>query len=89
MPSSAGSLAGKIDSKEASMDNSPLVTPTHQAKGTILSPQKAINLLPDVVSFFTPCSSPLFFVKLGVRFLFVPCLIANPDVPKIITERAA
>jgi len=48
MPGSAGSNAGRGDSKDVSVDNSPLVTPTHQVKNNPLSPQKAINLLPDV-----------------------------------------
>ena len=50
MPGTAGPNAGRGDSKDTSVDNSPLVTPTHLVKNNPLSPQKAINLLPEVVS---------------------------------------
>lgn len=49
------STGSRVESKETSVDNSPLVTPLHQPSRsanrdsmTLLSPQKAINLLPEV-----------------------------------------
>lgn len=45
---SSGSVMGRGDSKDVSVDNSPLMTPTHQVKNNQMSPQKAINLLPEV-----------------------------------------
>ena len=45
-----GMIGGRGDSRDVSTDNSPLITPTHSHYRNPQSPQKAVNLLPEVVS---------------------------------------
>lgn len=41
--------AGRSDSKEVSAENTPITSPMHQAETkSTLSPQKPVNLLPEV-----------------------------------------